>query len=275
MPEFTASDGTQLHYEEAGEGVPLVCLSGLTRNARDFDYVAPHLKGVRMIRLDYRGRGQSAWADPSTYTVPTEADDTLALLDHLGLEKAAFLGTSRGGIIAMILAAKAKDRLLGVAFNDLGPEVEAAGLDAILGYLGRHPPQTTYDEAAEARMTEMADRFPGVPLERWREEVTHTMIETAEGLRINYDPSLRDAVVAGMSPAQTMDFWPLYDAIAPLPCAVIRGANSDILSARTVEEMARRNPDLIVAHVPDRGHVPFLDEPESLAALTAWLDRIR
>lgn len=270
MPHFTTSDGLRLYFEDQGAGLPVLCLSGLTRNARDFDFVAPHLTGVRLIRLDYRGRGQSAWADPATYTVPREAQDALELLDHLGLSRAAVLGTSRGGLIGMFLAATAKARLLGVAMNDIGPVLEPAGLETIMGYLGRDPGFSDFDSMAQARLAAMADTFPGVPSERWRQEVTHTHTETSQGIAINYDPRLRDAVEqAGATGAP--DLWPLYDAIAPLPAAVIHGANSDILSAETVTEMARRNPALIVGRVPDRAHIPFLDEPAALAALTAWI----
>ncbi len=133
MPEFLAADGTRLHFTDEGAGLPLLCLAGLTRNGRDFDHVAPHLAGVRLIRLDYRGRGQSDWADPATYTVAQEAADALALLDHLGIARAAILGTSRGGLIAMVLAATAKDRLTGVALNDIGPEIAPRGLEVIKG----------------------------------------------------------------------------------------------------------------------------------------------
>lgn len=274
MPRFVASDGVSLHYEEAGAGLPVLCLSGLTRNARDFDFVAPHLAGLRLIRLDYRGRGQSDWSpDPLSYTVPREAKDVLELLDHLKLDKAAIIGTSRGGLIAMVLAAMAKDRLLGVALNDIGPELDPAGLDVIMGYLGRHPDAATLDALATARKAAMEAKFPGVPLTRWRQEVTHTHVETPEGVRINYDPGLRDAVIAAGAKGAP-DLWPLFDAIAPLPCAVIHGANSDLLTTATVARMADRMPGLIVAHVPDRAHIPFLDEPEALAALNRWLEQM-
>ncbi|OWU85499.1 hydrolase [Oceanicola sp. 22II-s10i] len=275
MPHFTAPDGLSLWYEEAGEGLPLLCLSGLTRNARDFDYVAPHLPGVRMIRMDYRGRGKSDWADPKTYDVKVELADALALLDLLGIEKAAVLGTSRGGLIGMLMAATAKDRMLGLALNDVGAVVDGRGLEVIRGYVGKHPPQKTVEDAAQARMEMNAQSFPGVPLERWRKEVMNTSVETPEGLRLNYDPRLAEALGDGEAAATTVDLWPLFEAVAPLPCAVIHGENSDLLSFDTVEEMARRHPDLIVAHVPDRAHIPFLDEPEALTALTLWLERIR
>ncbi|MGH1425104.1 MAG: alpha/beta fold hydrolase [Pseudooceanicola sp.] len=275
MPHFTAPDGLSLWYEDQGAGLPLLCLSGLTRNARDFDYVAPHLSGVRMIRMDYRGRGKSDWADPKTYDVQVEMADALTLMDFLGIEKAAILGTSRGGLIGLLMATMAKDRMLGLALNDIGAEVNGAGLQVIRDYVGKHPAQQTVEEAAQFRMAANAETFPGVPIERWRKEVTNTARETPDGLRLNYDPKLGETLDDGAAAATTIDLWPLFGAVAPLPCAVIHGENSDLLTRATVDEMARRNPDLIVAHVPDRAHIPFLDEPESLAALAQWLDKIK
>ena len=273
MPRVTASDGTGLHYADTGEGLPVLCLSGLTRNGSDFDYVAPHLTGVRLIRLDYRGRGQSDWADPSSYTIPVEARDAVELLDHLGLDRVAILGTSRGGLIAMLLAATARDRLRGVCLNDVGPVIAPAGLDVIKGYVGRNPTQKTLAEAAAMRAELMAG-FAGVPQARWDEEVRRHYVEGPAGLTINYDPRLREAVV-GHDDQVAPDMWPLFDALAGLPLALIRGASSDILAPGTAAEMRRRRPDLIHAEVPGRGHVPFLDEPEALAAIRAWLDRMQ
>lgn len=274
MPHITAPDGISLWYEDTGAGLPLLCLSGLTRTTRDFDPVAPHLKGVRMIRMDYRGRGKSDWAAWETYDPAVEMADALALLDHLGLDRVAVMGTSRGGLIGMMMAASHKDRLLGLAMNDMGAVVSGAGLKAIRGYLGRHPEQATVEAAARARMAANADTFPGVPLERWITEIENATTDTPEGLRLNYDPGLVTAMDAGGPVGADIALWPLFEAVAPLPCAVIHGENSDLLSFETVAEMARRNPDLIVAHVPDRAHIPFLDEPEALAALTAWLERM-
>lgn len=275
MPRFTTTDGLSLHYEDEGQGLPILCLSGLTRNARDFDFVAPQiLANNRMIRLDYRGRGQSDWAeDHLTYTVMREAQDALELMDHLGLEKVAILGTSRGGLIAMGLAAAAKERLLGVVMNDIGPDLAPEGLDVIMGYLGIHPRFANFDEMAQARKAAMEAQFPNVPLERWRKEVTHTHKETPDGVRLNYDPRLRDAVIEAGA-AGDVDLWPFFDAIAPLPCVVIHGLNSDLLRSETVAEMKRRNPELIVAQVPDRAHIPFLDETEARDALTEWLRKL-
>lgn len=272
MPSFKSADGLTLHYTDEGTGVPVIALAGLTRNGADFDHVAPHLP-VRLIRPDYRGRGQSDWADPATYTIPQEAADVLALMDHLGLDKAAILGTSRGGLIAMVLAATAKDRLIGVALNDIGPDIADSGLDVIKGYIGRNPAQKTYAEAAEAR-AKLWTHFKDVPLERWLAEVRAHYKETADGLIIRYDPKLRAAVLAaGAQPAP--DLWPLFDALTDLPLALIRGANSDLLTKATADEMSRRRPDMIRADIPDRGHVPFLDEPDALNALHLWLEKLK
>ena len=272
MPEFDAPDGTRLHYTDAGTGTPVLALSGLTRNGTDFDYVAPHLAGIRLIRMDYRGRGRSAWADPATYTIPTEAADALALLDHLGIGAAAILGTSRGGLIAMAIGAMAPDRLTGVCLVDIGPELMATGLDVIKDYIGRNPLQKTYAEATAMRAT-LLPGFRDVPESRWNEEVRKHYTETPDGLTINYDPRLRDAVLAaGTQPMP--DLWPLFDSLAAKPLACIRGANSNLLSVETFAEMQRRRPDMIAANVPDRGHVPFLDEPQSLDALKRWIQTL-
>lgn len=275
MPDFITNDGTRLHYTDEGKGVPILCLAGLTRNTRDFDHVAPHLPSmmpVRLIRMDYRGRGQSDWADPGTYTIPQEAQDALALLDHLKVEKAAILGTSRGGLIAMLLAATTKDRLLGVALNDIGPEIADAGLAVIKDYIGRRPAQKTYAEAAAFREKTWT-HFKDVPMSRWLEEVKNHYTETPDGLDLRYDPKLRDAVLeAGAQPAP--DLWPLYDALIGLPLCLIRGENSDLLSEATADEMLRRRIDMIRADIPNRGHVPFLDEEPALDALHEWLEDI-
>lgn len=274
MAYFTTSDGLSLYYEDAGSGLPVLCLAGLTRNARDFDFVAPHMADVRMIRLDTRGRGKSDHAtDPAEYAVPVEARDALELLDHLGLDKAAILGTSRGGIIGMYLAATAHERLLGVALNDIGPVIEPLGLAVISAYVGLQPQVATLDSLAQARERAARGAFPGVPLARWREEVERTHLMTPQGPRLAYDTRLAETVRG--RDAGPADMWPLFEAIAPLPVAVIHGMTSDLLSGETVTEMARRNPDLIVAHVPARGHIPFLDEPEALEALRTWLDRMK
>ena len=271
---FKAPDGTGLHVTDDGprDGKPVLCLAGLTRNGTDFDYVAPHLGDVRLIRMDYRGRGKSDWADPATYQVAVEAADVLALLDHLGIARVAVLGTSRGGLIAMLLAAIAKERLAGVCLNDIGPVIEPGGLAAIETFIGMKPREKTLAEAAAGRAKIMAG-FANVPEGRWLEEVQKHYVEGPEGLAINYDPRLREAFLAAFD-APAPDLWPLFDATAGLPLALIRGAHSDLLSAETAAEMRRRRPDMLYAEVPDRGHVPFLDEPQAVAAIRRWVEML-
>ncbi|WP_298293929.1 alpha/beta hydrolase [uncultured Litoreibacter sp.] len=273
MSSFTASDGANLHYTDEGAGLPVLCLAGLTRNGSDFDYVAPHLDKVRLIRPDYRGRGNSDWSGPDTYTLQREGLDAVELLDHLGIDKAAILGTSRGGIIAMGLAATVKDRLIGVCLNDIGPEIAAPGLEAIKDYLGRRPVFKTRAEAVQGLSTRMAG-FDNVPQERWEHEADRHYIEDANGLNFNYDPALRDAVLGGPQNLNP-DLWPFFDALDGLPLALLRGANSNLLTPQTVARMEERRPDMLYADVPDRGHVPFLDEPVSLLTIKAWLEECR
>lgn len=273
MPYYTAADGAKLFYQDQGAGLPVVCLSGLTRNHRDFDSLMPFLSGYRVIRPDYRGRGESDWTGPETYNLPQEAMDILALLDHLQLDKAAFIGTSRGGLIAMGLASTARNRLLGVALNDIGPVIDEAGLDAIEKYLGRAPAYQTYAEALEYRRKVMVG-FANVPDERWLHDLQNSYIEAPDGLRLRYDAALREAVMRDWE-ITPPDLWPFFDALQGMPLALIRGESSLILSTDTVREMQKRRPDMIYANVPDRGHAPFLDEPASVKALRDWLDLLK
>lgn len=273
LQHFTAPDGARLAYRDDGEGLPVLCLAGLTRAGTDFDFLAPHLPGLRLIRADYRGRGGSEWTGAATYTVPQEAKDALDLLDHLGLEQAAIIGTSRGGLIAMMLAATARERILGICFNDIGPVIERAGLEKIFDYVGRNPAAKTMEDLV-ARMPRTMPGFANIPESRWRAFAERLYSETDSGLHIRYDPELRTSFLAAFEGPE-VDLWPLFDACAGLPLGLIRGANSDLLSPATAAEMRRRRPDMLFAEVPDRAHVPFLDEPESLAAIRNWLEMMR
>lgn len=269
---YTSEDGLRLAYLDEGEGLAVIALAGLTRHSGDFDFVAPHLDGVRLIRPDYRGRGASEWADPASYTLEQEARDVLALMDHLGLARAAFLGTSRGGLISMLLAATARDRVRGVCLNDIGPVIEPAGLAGIAAHIGRAPAAKSFDEVAVAR-ARMAVGFSGVPEARWQADVKNLFTEAETGLAINYDPALREAFRAAGT--EIAPLWPLFDALAGLPLALIHGAGSDILSQATAGEMRARRPDMRYARLEGRGHVPWLDEPEALALIRAWLGDMR
>jgi pimeloyl-ACP methyl ester carboxylesterase len=270
LQHFTASDGARLAFRDEGEGLPVLCLAGLTRSSTDFDFLVPHLSGVRLIRPDYRGRGGSEWTGAATYSVPREAQDALELLDRLGIGQVAILGTSRGGLIAMMIAATARERLLGICFNDIGPAIERAGLEKIFDYVGRNPAAKTMDELV-AKMPRAMQGFAQVPEDRWRAFAERLYIQTPKGLHIRYDPELRTSFLAAFDGPE-VDLWPLFDACAGLPLALVRGANSDLLSGSTAAEMRRRRPGMIFADVPDRAHVPFLDEAESLSVIHAWLE---
>ncbi|WP_299481970.1 alpha/beta hydrolase, partial [Cypionkella sp.] len=191
---FTAADGAKLAYADEGAGMPLLCLAGLTRTMGDFEYMRPLLPPLRLIRMDYRGRGESEWTGAASYTVLQEAQDALALLDHLGVERAAVLGTSRGGLIGMLLAVLAKDRLIGLCLNDVGPVIERKGLERIFDYVGRNPVVKTHAELA-ARLPSVMPGFV-VSAERWLAEARLHYTEGPEGLRITYDPALRESFLA-------------------------------------------------------------------------------
>ena len=274
MATFKTSDGLSLYYSVEGNGLPVLCLPGLTRTTRDFDYVTPHLSDVRLIKLDYRGRGQSDWdANWRNYNLMVEARDVIELLDHLALDKVAILGTSRGGLLAMGLAFGAKERLRGVALNDIGPVIDPAGLAVIMGYLGVRPTARNHVEIARAMERNLVG-FTDVPFDRWMEEAIKHFVKVEGLLDITYDPKLRNAVEeqgAQVAP----DLWPYFDAMAGLPLACIRGENSDLLSQATLDEMTARRRDMIVATAMGRGHIPFLDEPESIAALQTWIEAMR
>lgn len=265
---FPAEDGAMLAYRDEGAGLPLLCLPGLTRTMADFDYLVPHLPPVRLIRMDYRGRGASEWTGPATYTVEQEGRDALRLLDHLDVGKAAILGTSRGGLIGMVLGAVARDRVLGLCLNDVGPEIARDGLTRIFDYVGRNPAGGTHQGYAE-RLSR-SPGFDGVPMSRWLEEARKLAVETPNGLRLPYDPALREAFLKAFD-GPPVDLWPLFDAMAGLPLALIRGANSDLLTAETIGKMRARRPDMAFAEVPGRAHIPFLDEPEAVALIRGFL----
>ncbi|KIC12562.1 hydrolase [Leisingera sp. ANG-M1] len=276
MPFFKTSDGLNLYYSDTGAGLPLLCLAGLTRDSRDFRYFAPHAARCRMVTLDARGRGRSD-RDPDfmTYNVLREAQDVLELLDHLGLGQTAILGTSRGGLVAMTLAAMAKDRLQAVILNDIGPEIAADGITRIMDYVGRRPSAKTHAQAAEALQAVMSPAFPDVPMARWLEEAQTFYKQEADGLLLSYDPRLRDALLAQAEAGPAPDLWPLFMSLDGLPCGVIRGANSDLLSQATYQEMQQRLPVIQAVEIANRGHVPFLDEPDALALFHSVLEQIQ
>jgi len=270
---FTATDGRRLAYADEGSGTPLLCLAGLTRNMADFAPVRDAFADrARILRLDARGRGASEFdADWRNYNLVREGRDALELLDHLGLGRAAILGTSRGGLLALTLGVGHAERLSGVALVDIGPAIDASGLAGILAGLGVRPGYADYEDAADRLPAAMAPAFARVPRETWRAFAERVWVARPDGLDLRYDPNLRKAVLEASATGALPDLWPLFDNLAAMPTALIRGANSPLLTAETAAEMCRRQPDMIFTEVPDRGHVPFLDEPSAVAAIARFL----
>lgn len=275
---LTMKDGTRLFYRDSHpqdyQGLTIIALAGLTRNSLDFNYLAAQFDpSIRLLRIDSRGRGHSDWADPSTYTVLQEAADVLEVMDQLAIERAAIIGTSRGGLIAMTLAYGHADRLVGVAFNDIGPVLEKGGLLGIGDYLGIEPEASTLEEMAQ-QLKASRQGFYHVPDSRWLEEAQHQYLLGEDGVTLWYDARMREGFLEAMVDVDEVPaIWPLFELLADKPLAVLRGENSDLLSADTVAQMQQRAPQLLACTVKDRAHVPFLDEPESLATLNTWLQQ--
>ena len=277
---FDAADGVRLYARDyAGPDkrlTPVVCLPGLTRNAKDFDTAAPRLaQARRMICPDFRGRGKSAHADPATYRPDQELADTLQLLDVLGVRRFAIIGTSRGGIVAMVMAAKALDRLAGVAFNDIGPRIEKAGLIRIRSYLGSDPQFGSWAQAVDA-LKATNPGFHSLDDAEWLAFARRVFRDENGVPRADYDAGLTQNFpsIEDIEAAKVPELWGLLDLMVDLPATVLRGEHSDLLSAETVSEMQRRHKRLAAVTVANRGHVPFLDEPESIAAIDQWLEDV-
>ncbi|MEL6773463.1 MAG: alpha/beta hydrolase [Pseudomonadota bacterium] len=280
MERFAAPDGRMLAYRDEGpagaDTLPVLCLAGLSRNSRDFDSLAAHLAPHRrVIRLDSRGRGQSDRATEPLheYTIPTEVGDVLALIQHLKLGQVIIVGTSRGGILGLSIAAARPGLLAGLVLNDIGAVVEGRGLLRILATLGSQPGVATFEEAAAKLAAMNAAQFPGVPLSRWITHAHAVYVPDASGHpHLSYDHHLRAAAAAAFDmELPHIDLWPLFEAAMPLPMLLLRGANSDILSAETAAKMQRQHANLAWVEVANRGHVPFLDEPEAVAAIDDFL----
>ncbi|MGE0212346.1 MAG: alpha/beta fold hydrolase [Parvibaculaceae bacterium] len=258
-----------------GGPTPLLCLPGLTRSSKDFHDLATRFgRERRVIAPDYRGRGRSAHAtDWTSYRVDVELSDAILLLDTLGVSQVAVVGTSRGGLIAMAMATTHKTRLAGVLLNDIGPRLEPEGLKRIAGYLGQPPAGTSWEDAVRGLKGTQAG-FESLSEEEWA-AFARRIYRDADGRpALDYDPALaktfpRKEELSGPLP----ELWDAFDALAGLPVTVLRGALSDLLSQRTVAEMAARMPGLDAVTVSGRGHAPFLNEPESLAALDRLLSR--
>ena len=276
---WSSADGLELYsrvYDAAGPDAPAVlCLPGLTRNSRDFEDLAPHLAArYRVVCPDLRGRGLSA-RDPvwQHYQPATYVADLTALLQVLRLPRVAIVGTSLGGLLAMILASVAPLAVAGIVLNDIGPEIDPVGVERIRGYAGKLPPVRSWPEATAQQRLVFGAAWPNLGDDRWARITRRNYREDGSGTPVlDADPGIGEAMRA--APAQPADLWPLYATLKAVPALAIRGALSDILSAATFERMQLEKPDLERLTVADRGHVPLLDEPECLAAIDAFLARL-
>jgi pimeloyl-ACP methyl ester carboxylesterase len=273
---YAGPDGAALYARDyGGDGPPVLCMHGLTRNARDFEGMAEALAGAwRLIVPDQRGRGRSAWADdPAKYNPLVYVQDMWTLLAHLGVEGGfGVVGTSMGGIMGMIMAAGQPGRIRGLVLNDIGPVIDTAGIERIKGYVGRPAPARDWAEAAARARAINAAAHPDYAEDDWLAMARRLFREDeAGGMTLDYDPAIAEAMAA--APAAAGDMWPLFDAIKATPMLVVRGALSDLLSAATVAEMQARAPGVEAVEVPRTGHTPTLAESPVVAAIGAFLDR--
>jgi pimeloyl-ACP methyl ester carboxylesterase len=276
----TAPDGLRLHVRCYGRasaaGIPVVCLPGLARTAADFDALAtelsrdgPHPR--RVIALDYRGRGLSQYdRDPANYSLPVELADVLAVVTALEAFPAVFIGTSRGGILTMLLAAVRPSAIAGAVLNDIGPVIEPQGLMRIKSYVGKLPQPRTFAEGAEILRRLFHSQFPRLGPDDWL-AAAHRMFKEENGLLVTtYDPKLATTLAGVDLERPIANLWKEFDALTYVPLMVIRGANSDILSASTVAQMKARHPALETIEVPDQGHAPLLAEADTISLIARF-----
>jgi pimeloyl-ACP methyl ester carboxylesterase len=280
---ITSSDGLRLHVREYGDGrserLPVVCLPGLTRTTEDFDALAAALAADpamprRVLALDYRGRGLSDYdRDPKNYALPVELADVIAILDACGAAPAVFVGTSRGGLLAMLLATVRPDAIAGAVLNDIGPVLEPKGLMRIKGYVGKLPEPKSFEEGAEILHGIADGHFPNLSPADWIAAAKRAWREQDGRLILTYDTGLAHnfAAITFDEPLPTM--WPQFEALTQRPVMVVRGANSDLLSTEAVEDMKTRHPAMEVLLVPDQGHAPLLAEADVIARIAAFVER--
>jgi len=279
----SAPDGLKLHARgygsRHGRHCPVVCLPGLARTTADFDALgaalAHHPDDPRyVLAIDYRGRGESEYdANPDNYNVVTEVADVFAVLTALEIEPAVFVGTSRGGILAMVLATVRPAAIAGAILNDIGPVIETKGLVRIKSYLGRLPQPKSLDDGADILRHLFSPQFTQLGRDDWELFARRTFKEANGSLVPRYDPKLAH-VLKNVDMAHSLPpLWKEFDALASVPLMVIRGANSDVLSEQTVAEMRARRADIDVLVVSEQGHAPLLAEPDVTARIAAFVTR--
>jgi len=272
---FDSHDGLRLYsrvYAAAADSPVVLCLHGLMRNSRDFGALAAQLAArYRVIVPDVRGRGFSA-RDPNfnNYQIPVYLQDVLTLLAGLGAARVSIIGTSMGGLMAMLLAATHPKLVSRIVLNDVGPQVDPAGLERIRGYAGQAAPVRSWPEAIAQLRADYAAAWPNLSDARWDEIARLSYRANAQGVpEVDADPLIREPLKS--SAAAAPDLWPLWRSLARVPILVIRGAHSDILSVATLARMQRERPGLEVLTVANRGHAPLLDEPGCVAAIERFL----
>jgi len=277
----TVQDGLKLHVRELGPRTaaapPVVCLPGLARTVADFEELASALAADataprRVLALDSRGRGKSQYdRNPANYTLQVELADLLAVLTALEVPQAVFVGTSRGGILAMLLAVARPTAIAGCVLNDIGPVIEANGLARIKSYVGKLPRPASLADAAEMLRKLFGSQFPRLSDRDWLAFARRTFREEAGRIVPDHDVKLatilNDVDLARPLPA----LWKEFDALARVPVLLIRGANSDILSCATVDEMQSRHPAMADIEVPEEGHAPLLRDPLLIARIADFI----
>jgi pimeloyl-ACP methyl ester carboxylesterase len=273
----TAQDGLRLHVREHGDrtapGLPVVCLPGLARTTADFDRLAAALAGDpdrprRVLALDYRGRGLSDHdRDPGNYSLPVELADVMTVLTARAVGAAVFVGTSRGGLITMALAAVRPAAIAGAVLNDIGPVIEPQGLMRIKSYVGRLPQPRGFEEGADILRRLFGAQFTRLSDADWLASAHRNWRQQDGRLVLAYDPRLSRALASVDAAHPLPPLWPQFDALGNVPLMVIRGANSDILSAATVAAMQARRRDTVVVEIPDQGHAPLLAEADTIARI--------
>jgi len=279
----TAPDGLRLHAcahgRRSDDCRAVVCLPGLTRSTVDFDALASALAGDPdrpnyVLAVDYRGRGRSAYdANAGNYTLAVELADVLAVLTALEIERAVFVGTSRGGILAMLLATVRPAAIAGVVLNDIGPVIDTKGLVRIKSYAGRLPQPRNFEDAADILKKLFGAQFPKLLPDDWQAFARRTFEQQDGVLKPRYDPKVAKPLDSIDLERAQPTLWKEFDALASVPIMVVRGANSDILSAATVAAMHARRPDMDALEVPDQGHAPFLIESDVIASIGAFVAR--
>lgn len=275
---LVVGEGLKLHYRDypgPRDKPPLLCLHGLTRNSRDFaDFAERYSPSWRVLALDFRGRGMSDHdPTPARYTPLVYAGDVLLLLDELMLDRAIFVGTSLGGLVTMILAAMAPHRIAASILNDVGPDVNGAGIDRILTYLGKDRRFRNWDEAADAIAAIQGSAFERYGHEDFVRMAKRNCREENGEIRFDYDMAIAEPFrTAGQN--TKVDLWPLFTALGQKPLLVVRGERSDLLTAASLEKMHKAVPAMKSVTVPQVGHAPMLDEPEAMAAIDAFLDTL-